>query len=665
MDPNSENVHGAAAAFVLYGLTRGYPAQDAAKTYLGLVVLLQAAMNSRIDLLKVAPRLWWQLTNALTPKTARVNGQEIRYDWNMANFNINNVPSIGGVILGIPLNPDTNGLYNINVAAVAVPTEEEAADLAANLWATYDQAHVVMERVDDYIHDVGAFAYKGKVQDPTAVDVFSTQYGVNASEAPIRSWFGFCGFGLSSAAALPFRIPKYFHATQGSALQYIGARLHYPMLLNRKYNMTRINFRMFDLENVILKATRALNDTRDKLEGAQRPQTEAGKVPDAYWGKIGNTTGLAVIDVNLYALHIMLLATGALSSLSACWAGVTANGVSSIATGTNLIYPQMNNTLSAPAWIVETMSQLHPVHASRNNMLHIPVPVISDDFIPFYRTGFTDYFNPTTTMATYGGNNLDLLNSQIGGQVVQLCNGPALTPNRSSVMECDQIYSNQLDLKSAAPVIAPLRSMNIVKSRLLNGSFVKNADRFNEFFTFLGSDRAAVKKFMAYLEQKKEIKAPFRTSPLVSPLPIVGESCAMDIKTDNPDQLLCVPIAIFESPAVALNHQRLITEDIDTQITPNNFTVGYGITQFGVCSGYTSDPNNDTKTDVMRIAITEVSPEEIIDKLDPLVDLLPPRVRAVAKVAQKVVKAVAPAIKKAVDNGRARRQKRKEAKMKQ
>lgn len=662
VDPNSENVHGAAAAFVLYGLIRGYPAQEAARTYLALVVLLKAAMESRIDLLKTAPRLWWQVTNALTPKSVHVRGQEIRYDWNMGNFSVNNVPSLGGVIFGVPLNSDTNGLYNLNVAAVTVPTENEAADLAANLWATYDEAHKVTEHVNDYIYDVGAFAYKIKIQDPSSVDVFSTQYGINASEAPHRSWFAYCGFGLSTASALPFRIPKYFSSTQGSSLQYIGARLHYPMLMQRSHNMTRINFRMFDLENVILKCTRALNDTRDKLEGAGRPQTTNNFIPDAYWGTIGGTSGLAVIDINLYALHNLLNVIGALASLSATWAGVVANGTASIATGTNLILPEMNETFAAPAWIAEVMGQMHPVYARRNDMLQVPVPVISDDFIPFFRTGFGAYFNTTTTMPTYGGNNLDLLNSQIGGQVVQIMNGPTIFTNRSSVMEADQIYNNQLDMKSVVPVIAPLRSRNVFRTRLLNGSFVKNTEKIVQLFDYIGTDRAAVKKFLAYLEAKKEVKAPFRTSPITSILPTVGMACAEPVPTDYPDDQLCVPVALFESPTVALNNQRLIAEDIETMITPLNAVIGYGITQFGICSSYTSDPNNDTKTDVMKAVTCDVDPVEIIDKFDPLVDLLPPAMRGAAKIAQKVAKAVAPAVKKAVQKGRERRQRKREAK---
>jgi len=663
VDPNSPNVHGAAAAFVLYGLTMGFESYKAARTYLGLVVLLKAAMEGQRDKIKIAPRLFWQVCNALAPKEANYKRQTIKFDWNMANFSVNNVPNIGGVTFGVPLNTDQDGLYKLDVSAVTVPTVEEASDYASELWSLYPPAHKPIERVDDYIRDVSAFAYKVPVISPQATDTFTTQYGINALEVPISSWFGFCGFGLSTAEAIPIRVPRFFRATQGSALQYIGSRLHYPMLLNRKHNLTRINFRTLNMEEIIIKAARSLGDVREKLEAAGRPQTQPYETPDAYSGKFGTDATHPVIDINLFAIHRLLNVLSAIACLSGTWAGVFANGLSSMATGTCLILPDMNAAYSDCAWMIEVMRQMHPVFASHNDMLHVPVPCISDDFIPFFRAGFGAYFDSTgATMPTYGGNNLDLLNGQIGSQAVQLMNGPSLSTNRTALNEADGFYSNMLSLQLAVPEIAPLRSYNIVRTRLLNSSFERNVDQLMRFFAHVRSDKARIKKFIEWYTDKErlmKIRAPFRTSPLVSGLPVVGDTAAMEIQSNGADNQLAIPVALYESPTVALHNQRLVSEDTESMIIPNNVSNGYGIQQLGISSNYSGDPNNEKPTEVMALAVTEVTPEQIIDKLDPLVDLLPPRIRTVAKLTQKVVKAAVPAIQAAVQRGKERRAKRK------
>lgn len=666
VDPNSTNVHGAAAAFVLYGLTKGFAARLAGSAYLSVVVLLKAAMEGQQNRLKVAPRIWWQVVNALTPKEIVVKGQTIKYDWNMGNFSINTTPGIGGVLLGAPQPSDTAGLFNISQAPVPIPTIEQATDEVSALFASYDKVHAMIPPVDDYIRDVGAFAYKVGIQDPSSSDIYTTQYGICASESPIRSWFGFCGFALQTGAALPFRIPRFFTGTNGSALQYIGLRLHYPKLMDRRFTMSRILFRTVDIGTVFTKHTKMLTEMKQKLNEAGRPQSTPavdGLLPDAYYGYEGNDQVGPSIDFNLAVLHHLLNFSGAFIATSACWAGVVANGLSSISTGTNLILPGMNETFSDSAWIVESMSQLHVVFNPRNNMIHVPVPTISDEFISFARTAYANTYDVTLN-PNYGGINLDLLNSTIGASTVQLMNGPSFFSDRTNCMNADNSYNMQNRQKSAVPLIANLRSAAAVRTRMLNSSFLKSDDTLRQYFAYRRIEKKRIEAFLEWRSKHRDgIKAPTRQSPITEGLPIAGDTYAMAPRSDYPDDQLVLPVALYESPDIALNHQRLISEDTNSKTVPNNVTQLYGIQQDGVASNYSSDPNNDAVTKVIAVSTSAVDPDEIIDALDPLVDMLPPRMRMIAKGAQAVAKKVAPAIQKAVQKGKERRQRRKEAKV--
>jgi len=665
VDPNSQNVHGAAAAFVLYGLTRGYPSLNAPGTYLSLVVLLKAAMQSQMNRLKVAPRIWWQLVNALTPKNIIVKGQDIRYDWNMANFSVNNVPSLGGVILGPVLTQSTQGLYNVDVSAYPIPSVDEAADTVANLFSIFDTGHPLISPVDDYKYDVGCFAYKSPVSNPNLVDTFGSSYGVNASEAPLLSWFAYCGFAKSTGEAISLRIPRYFTGTQGSALQYIGLRLHYPVLMNKKYNFTRINFRSIDVMSVIDKHTQMLIDVKQKIFDSARPQVTlppTNQLPDAYYGYQGEQPIGPIADVNLALLHRLHNFICAFSTLSATWGGTVANGLSAIATGTNLILPDMQSSFSESAWVVEAMSQLHPVYNPRNNMIHVPVPTISDDYVIFFRQAFSGTYSQTAPPPNYGGMNLDLLNSQIGGQVVCLISGPTLYEDRQAIMTMDAEYDAQISLMACAPRISPLRSGNMARTRMLNGSFLLKEDGLKRFLEYKKVEKTVMRKILDRYLEKKNVKAPSRTSPILEGLPVLGDTSAIVQKSDVPDDFLCVPVALYDSSPEALVYQRLISEDTDAKHIPNSVSQIYGVQQVGIASMYSSDPNNDTKSDVMTVSRSDVTPDEIIAVLDPLVDLLPPRAKAVAKVGQKIVKAIAPPIQNLVKKGRARRAARKKDK---
>lgn len=669
VDPYSENVHGAAAAFVLYGLSRGYPSAKAGSTYLALVVLLKAAMEGQINQLKLAPRLWWQVTNALTPKSTRSKGQEIRYDWNMATFNINSVPNLGGVILGPVQTSSTGGLSNINVNAIAIPSVNAAADSAMDLFAAFDEAHKSVPIVDDYKFDVSAFAYKQPLVPSPNADTFRTQYAVSLSEAPIRSWFGYCGFASSTGEGISFRTPRFFLSSQGSALQYIGARLHYPQMMHRKFNMTRLNFRSIDVSQVLDRHTKMLQFVKTKLIQAERSEVSNKLLPDAYYGNRNDQTGYFIPTQNLAILHHILNACGSYFAMSALWAGVVANGLSAMATGTNTVLPNLNQTLADSAWIVEEMSQLHPVFNQRNNMLHVPVPCISEDYIQYFRTTFADYYETTSTFCPdYGGAALDLLNSAIVGTIVSLVNGPSLHEDRVALGEIDQLYQGQNPQVSSSPKISPLRCGNVVRTRIVNGSFLFSAENYKKIFAYQRvRDGKAVERFLAFMEEKKEmrakLKAPVRTSPLIQPLPVIADTSAIALENPQVEDQLTVPIAVYDSVSEGVAAQRLISEDIEVKIVPEGYVQIQEIQQFALSGAYAGDANNDTKTDVIRQAVRDqVDPEEIINGLDPLIELLPPRLRMIGKVAQKVAKTVAPAIQKAVQNGRRRRQEKKERK---
>lgn len=664
IDPHPETVHGAAAAFVLYGLTKGYDSGLAASAYVSLVVLLEAAMRGQVNQLKVAPRLWWQLVNALAPKATRSKGQSIQYDWNMTNFAVNPVPNLGGVIFGPVQGGVTGGFNDINVNAVGIPQISAASDVAGGLFAVFDEAHKVMPPVDDYKFDVSAFAYKIPLVSNGGVDVYRTSYGVNAHEVPIRSFFGFCGFAQSTAERIPFRLPRFFLSSQGSALQYLGIRLHYPKMMDRRFTMTRINFRTMDISAVTDKHTKMLQFVKTKLIQAERTETSNKLLPDAYYGFQNDGAGYFIPTVNLAIVHHLLNACGGHIALAACWAGTVANGLSAMAVGTNLVVPNLNTKGTDSSWLIEEMSQIHPVFNPRNNMVHIPVPCISEDYIQYFRTIFMDYYETTSSSCPdYGGTALDLLNSTIGGNYVQLVNGPTLFEDRGNLTEIDQLYQALNPMVGAEPKISPLRIGNIVRSRLVNGSFINSADNLRKIFTFQRlKDMKAGERLIDYLADKKRVgvKAPVRTSPLVQILPVMADTSAIEVVNPQVEDQLNIPISIFSSVEEGVAAQRLIAEDTDVKLLPKDFNQIQEIQSFVVSSAYAGDANNETKTDVISVTMrNDVDPSEIIDGLDPLIDLLPPRVRMVAKVAQKVAKAVAPAVKKMVDNGRARRQRRR------
>jgi len=369
------------------------------------------------------------------------------------------------------------------------------------------------------------------------------------------------------------------------------------------------------------------------------------------------------VDFNLAILHRLLNFMGPMIATSACWGGVVANGLSSVTTGTNLILPDLNESFTDSAWLVESMSQLHVLFNPRNNMLNIPVPCISDEFVPFARTAYPNTY-PFIASPGYGGVNLDILNSSIGGNIVQLMNGPQFFVDRNVLQNADNSYNNQNRQRSAVPVIAELRSAAGVRTRMLNSSFLKTEETMRQYFSYRKIDKKRVEAYFEASSKYKELrlKAPVRQSPITEGLPITGDTYAMEPKGDYPDDQLILPIALYASPEIALNQQRLISEDTNSKIVPNGIVQLYGVQQDSIASNYSADPNNDAVTKVVAIATSDIDPEQIIDALDPLIDFLPPRIKVIAKGAQAVAKKVAPAIQKAVKNGRERRQKRREAK---
>lgn len=654
---NAPSVHAACAAFVLYGLTKGFPAAKAGTAFVALQVVIRASMSGNVDLLKKAPRLWWQWSNAMAPKTVRTRGQTIQYDWDVDTFGINNIPSFAGIELGRPESSTSFDLYDVDNGPVAVPGLQQAADDALELFTSFNAIHPLIERVQDYAYDVSAFAYKIVTAPIVSSDPLKTNYGVSYSEAPIRSWFGFCGFGGSDTTE-GLRFPRFFQSAQGGACNYFGIRLHFPVVMGRKHTLTRIILRSVDVMTVIEKHTRMLQDARSKLTDAGRTQTgpPTGQLPEGYYGVYDNNSTGYTPPVNLAILHRYLNIVSVFSSLAACWAGAS-NGLAAVAVGTNLIDPNNNAGMTESAWVMAATQNLYPVMAKGQNLISIPYPSISEEFVPYFRNAFPDAYAIT---GNYGGDQLDLLNSNVAGSPIILTSGPTLFDDRQALSAIDAQYMQMNPQVSSLPVMSVIRVGNPVKSRLIQ-RFRLDADSSNQRITSLAKMYKVPPERLIQFFSKKTMKGKSanRQSPMTQNTSVVADTSAISLEESSEvDDLLIVPVTFFEG-GNALEFQRLAYEDNNVRRYGEKSQPLYAIQQVNQGSQYANDPNNSIVSSVNSFSQSNPEVDQIVDGITPLIDFLPPGVRGVARAVQKVVKAIVPPIQKAVQKGRDRRDARK------
>jgi len=101
--------------------------------------------------------------------------------------------------------------------------------------------------------------------------------------------------------------------------------------------------------------------------------------------------------------------------------------------------------------------------------LTVPVPSVSDQFVPDYYSMFEGYYPSADSAIQFGGDNLDLLNSVVGTTLICWGN-PILKDFKQIVKAADGYVINQIPNSNPLSVFAAPTTQNVLTQKMVNSS---------------------------------------------------------------------------------------------------------------------------------------------------------------------------------------------------
>jgi hypothetical protein len=655
------------AAFIQYALTMGFDKSQATQAYMAAQVVLMESMRNAPLPMQKAPRMWWQLLNALQSKTIFYKGADITYKWDMDLV----APDTGVNKFGFRFgaleagNTPIGGLYTISDTAGVIKDLAISCEQLTSVFEYFGDAHPMIECPLDFCEDVSAFATKTSLfADQNRSDQTKSSYSVCYHEVPIISYWGCCGFAKAPPAGSKdsFRVPRFTKFSQGHAGNHVGMRLHFPKFMAKQFVHTTPDFRMYDLGKWFEVDTQMRATMKQMLNNANRTQSDAtSSIPDGYVNVPMNEAILSRI-FNFAAASLMY---------PAAWFG-TSQTLVAIAAGTNNIDSTLPKGRGEASWSVANQRQLTPLYNRNSNRLIIPVPTISNSIVSELWNLFPNSYNQTDT-DIYGGTRLDILNSMIGSALVSMINGPSARAGFLGVDEIDNTYTAVVQTSPVEPVSVQPDTKKALEQDVLSleGTGRSKSDVMADVFRkFGGKDwERNLRKHLANIENQKSvhasIKSDFRQSPSLIASVFLGQTtCSTFDEGRGLEDNLQGPVTLYEPSAQSITITQLVHEQ-NHKFVPGDFnTLPVTVIQELMVAGqYATDPNTTHDTQVMSdinrsldVANQNTRPDWA-GFFESALSILPGRLG----MAGKMIIPFIPSIKKGVEGIRQRRQQRKDS----
>jgi len=404
------------------------------------------------------------------------------------------------------------------------------------------------------------------------------------------------------------------------------------------------------------------------------------------------------VTANLYLLYRYANYIGAMLNNSPCWFGAW-QMYSSIAVGSNNIDPFTYEAQTDAYWSMAATKELRPAYDRQRNVLTVPFPTISDTFVTddWYTIMITD--NAFPNPAAYGGATLDLLNSEVGGTLVCLVNGPTLKDDKGYVKIADGTYGNMVPNSSSIPVNAVSETKAVETTQILTDT-TNNADRKQILSRILGSFILDPKKRDVaintwFLNKKNRppvitntiIRFPSigivqtgeegkmlepvvrtvtnRTSPSTTLAMLIGVTSAEGFDEGRKlETVMQTPISGYTPYPFGPLIERLVHGDQAAFYPGSGAKQAVTFTDITTAPTFVLDPTSNTKNDV-AVAMLQMS-DNFKDKkmgvgsmISDVSDTAPPRARRVGKAVGTIVTGLEKSIGKKIQQKRQQKGKKK------
>jgi len=177
----------------------------------------------------------------------------------------------------------------------------------------------------------------------------------------------------------------------------------------------------------------------------------------------------ADIVPNLALIYRVFNFAASMLSYAAMWFGASQR-FGAICVGTNNLDPLQTGGLTESFFSIASVRQITPLYNRRSNQVVVPFPVVSDTatatFYAMFQSIALPYY-PGTGPPTYGGMNLDLLNSTVGSAVVAWAD-QSLKDAKQAIKEADAAIQNLIPTSSPVSVMSKASTVNVLVTKILS-----------------------------------------------------------------------------------------------------------------------------------------------------------------------------------------------------
>lgn len=502
VEVNPDKFVGICASFVLYGLSLGADRLKAT-SYLGaLQVIFKNSMADGSRVLTKAPRIFWIIDNALRPKTVKYKRYTYHYTFD-STFNANTDKNPIGCIFGAS-GEFVDGLVAIDTGSYTLPTLGAAVELAAELFGYFSKRNPLISQVDDFLYDPSIYAWTGGTTQYGAWDYLNSDWHLCALEVPIRSWLGYSGIATRKILNGPNapsgnRIGKFAEYCMGGALHYVGLRLYMPGTLSRRFVKTKISFSPIDMNTWLLAQPELLINQTNRLVASARVEgaTPGFEAPDV-WKNNG-------VSKNLFLLSRYKNIMNSFTPFACCWASASIQFCAS-AVGTNIIDPISIQGASDVYANIASTRELKPSFDAYENIMVVPYPMVMSDTVAQIWAAYPEFLADSVAPRGYGGTDLDLLNSNISGQIVSLVDGQFLRDDFSLVTRSDNANNQLLPTSSVFPSGDPLATTLVGQALQLVTANPRTSSERDMLLRFFRFARRGEEKGLKALEEYEKLR---------------------------------------------------------------------------------------------------------------------------------------------------------------
>jgi len=455
--PYTFSVQSICASFCIYALTMGYDKAKVYLAFLGLQSLIFNAMANGVEVLTVAPKLWWIIVNAVKPKSVDNGVQRINFsfDTSFLTSGTQSVVNIQGALFGKYTGlVDPSGFPLLDDSTYVLPTLMQAANDVSDLFNFYPKFHPLVKNDGWYRNDASIYSWRITIYGGAGgQDNTNSSFGLNILEVPITSWLGYLGMAEQEYAPdyQSTRVPVFVNSSEGASGHHVGLRLHYAKFMEES-NLLSIKLKPVAVDVM------AYQDCQARRVAYQR-QLNAGR-PD-----ITNTAYIAV-KPGAFALNRFINYTSLMFSHAHMWFGAWQT-YPAIAVGTNNLDASDTSGMTEAYFSVGSLRQLAPYHNVHSNSFIIPFPTANEG-------SFLQVFELASGLVMCGDNsnpnyeNLDIMNSvQATGGLPIAWAGPFIADDRQAVKESDAAIQNMIPTASPLAFKGYVTTNNIEITKVL------------------------------------------------------------------------------------------------------------------------------------------------------------------------------------------------------